>query len=192
MLRVLVRLQEDDGDRLALLVDDQFARGLLHLVLIEGNDDLAEHVDPLGDAARQLPRHERCAVSAVLHVADFGPLQSDECLLATALGVDVLEAARGDQARPVAGHVDHAVEHRGAGVDGRFEVIAEALLLLLRDADVIERFEERFHVSDTLVSRRRGCLPHDGTARFIDDDHVGHRPACVAGSEKSLHLTVAS
>jgi len=96
----------------------------MHLVLVDRNHRLAEHVDALGHAPRELPWHERERMLAVLHVGDLGPVEADERLPSAALHDDVLKSPGDDEAglQPVA--VEQGVEHRRAGVDRRLRIRA--------------------------------------------------------------------
>jgi len=97
-----------------------------------------------------------------------------------ALDDDVLEAASHDQPGLQATQVDQRVEHAGAGVDGGLRVFAD-LLALPGHIPVGQRFVERLHEADALVVRRRRRLADDELALLIDQNHVGHGAAGVAG-----------
>ena len=138
--RIRERIEKEDGEGLNAF-REKLANTALHLAFVHRDHGLAEHVDALGYAARQAARHERLAVLAVLHVADFRPLVSNEGLRTPALDDDVLEPTGHNQPGLQATEVDQRVEHAGAGVDCGLSVFAD-LPSITSHVPVRQRFVE--------------------------------------------------
>jgi hypothetical protein len=92
-----MREEEVDDDRLDFL-PDQLASGLLHLVFVQGNDLVPEHVDPLGDAAHVAARKQTLRVLVGDRVQAVRVRVADPSLDAAAHEHVVLDACRCDQA----------------------------------------------------------------------------------------------
>jgi hypothetical protein len=181
-------VQEEDRQGLHLLVDQQLPNALLHLVLVERDDRASEQVDPLGDTPGELPGHQRLPVLAVLHVRDLGPLIVDEGLRAPALYHHVLESPGDNQPRLQPREVDQRVQHAGAGVDGRLDVLAELATIPGHvQVHVVKGLFQGFHEADALVVGRGRGLADYRAPLLVDHDHIGHGAAGVASYEIAGH-----
>ena len=133
--RVRVGVEQPDRDRLDAVPLETRHEGM-HRPLVEGNQDLAPVVRPLGHRPAQVPRHEGSR-----------PVDGDVVLLETVLEghLDRVPEPLGDEERGLrAGALDEGVGGEGRAVD--------------EEVDLARRDPRR---ADRLADRRRSPLPRE-------------------------------
>ncbi len=164
VLRVDVRVEQADGDRLDLLAPKDRGRRA-HGVVLERSQHLAGRPEPFGDGHRAVARHERLRLLE-LRVVQGGPhLAGDLEQVAEPLGRD--EAATCDLA------LDDRVGRDRRRVDDEPD-------LRRGDAAVLEGAIHRLHEAFGGIGRRRQHLRDRDRARLlVDQRRVGEGAADV-------------
>ncbi len=173
--RIHVREQQADADRLDLVLDERLGRRA-GLVLVERDHDVAELVDPLGDAMRAPPRHQRIGMMMGDRVEPIGIGIVGPGLQAAAHEDHILDALGRDEPEPAAGAREQRVEHAGAGVEHHIDARKE---LVEREAPGVGRVLCRGDEALALVMRRGRRLADLEPAVGIDQDRVRHGAAGI-------------
>ena len=167
MGRVGEAVHEQHRDRRAAELS-QALHALAHRVLVEGKDDAALEVDPLGDRDARPPPGDRQG-SGIGGVPDL--------LLVHPAHLDLVAVTAGDEepgVRPL--HLDHGVVRDGGavdeGVDAGAEVGGGQLRPLCEQGDAVH------HPDRLVVGCGRGLVEQD-LAFGRDADEVGERAADV-------------
>ena len=182
------RPEKADGDRLHPL-GEQAADRRLGLCFVQRNDDFAEAIHPLGDAADQALRDDRRGLRGfgeMHHLADVAAAVAARA----AHDVDrVLVPLGGDETDLRAALLDDGVGADRGAVRQERDVAAEPVQ---RNAERLRAGAEGVEHAAREVGRRRGNLGGQQLARAVDDGAVGERSADVDADEVAHYAILAS
>ncbi len=172
---VAVGEQEVHADGLDASVQELLHRAAGRL-LVDGDGGVAEDVYPFGDPPDQVPGHQGLVVLVGADVESVG-VGVPEVALDAALQAEVILGTLGhDHPHLAALPLEQAVEHGGARVDTRNQ---RGERLVYGRVPVCQGVARRVEEPLGLVLGGGLRLADDERTFLVDDERVGHGPACV-------------